>query len=248
MFHDVDQNRRHYDEVTSQKQELYFQRFDTGILDDNPIVAGLLSEAFRELFPEQEGHVLDLGCGTAFYFPLLAARVESLVGVDVSGEMLLAARQLAMEKRLDNCEFIQGSALQLPFANDSFDAIHCWDFFHHVADVPRTIAEIERVLKPNGRLIATEPNLINPSITWYHLRRRHEWRLFLQNQFTIPRSLRHSFDIELRYDNTIISFLNEKTQWIWRAANALTSVWPFGVLSFRYVIDARLREQDGTHH
>ena len=150
MFHDEEENRRHYDTVSGQKRALYFQRFDTNILDENPIVANLLTKAFDDLFPAKVNHLLDLGCGTAFYYPLLARHAGQIIGVDVSGEMLMAAKMFIKERGLTSCRLVQGSAMRLPFPNQTFDVVHCWDFLHHVEDVPATIREISRVLKPNG--------------------------------------------------------------------------------------------------
>ncbi|QDT10619.1 class I SAM-dependent methyltransferase [Planctomycetes bacterium K23_9] len=238
MFHDVDQNRQHYDNVTTGKKPLYFQRFDTEILDNNPIVADLVAKAFQKMFPTPAGDMLDLGCGTGFYYPLLSQHARSIVGVDVSSEMLAEADRLIQDRGLSNCRVEEGSAMKLPLEDASMDVVHCWDFLHHVADIPQTLSEVERVLKPGGRFIAIEPNLMNPSITWYHARRRSEWRLFTQNQFTLPKHLRDRFVLSTNYDNTIISFLNPRTHWIWKAANAITSVKPLHLLSFRYTIDA----------
>jgi len=242
VFHNLDQNREHYDRVSGEKATLYYQRFDTNILDENPIVADLVGKLYDKLFPQPNGNLLDLGCGTGFYFPLLSQHAKSIVGVDVSKSMLEEARQLIAQRQLSDCSVRECSALELPFEDASFDVVHCWDVLHHVSDVAQTLKEIRRVLTPGGRLIAIEPNLLNPSIAWYHARRRSEWRLFTQNQFSLVRPLRKSFDVAVSYDNTIISFLNEETRWLWKAANTFTSVWAFHVLSFRYIIDASRRD------
>ena len=97
------------------------------------------------------------------------------------------------------------------------------------------------MVKPGGRYIVVEPNVMNPSIGWYHARRRVEWGLFSKNQFRVPRLLRKHFDVEVRYDNTIISFLNERTQKLWKAIDAFTSVPPFHLLSFRYMLTCTRR-------
>lgn len=238
LFHNLQQNREHYDRVTSEKRPLYYQRFDADLLENNPIVADLLCSAFDRMFPESVGDLLDLGCGTGFYFPILSTHAKSVVGVDVSDAMLEDARLLIDERGLDNCSVKACSALELDFPNESLDVVHSWDFLHHVSDIPKTLAEISRVLKPGGRYIAVEPNVMNPSITWYHARRRSEWRLFTQNQLSLPRHMRDSFEMNIRYDNTIISFLNERTHWLWKAVNTFTSIKPFHLMSFRYVIDA----------
>ncbi len=242
MFHNQEDNRQHYDRVSGEKRTLYFQRFDTEILGANPIVARLLSKAFQEMFPRSAGRLLDVGCGTGFYYPLLSQHADSVLGVDVSQAMLDEAQKLIERQQLGNCRVQQCSALELPFPDASFETVHCWDVLHHVSDVLQTLREIERVLIPGGRFIAVEPNLLNPSITWYHARRRSEWRLFTQNQFSLVRPLRkNSFDVAVRYDNTIISFLNERTEWLWKAVNAFTSVRPLHMMSFRYVMDATKR-------
>lgn len=145
------------------------------------------------------------------------------------------------DNELSRCAVMEGSATEIPLADDSVDTVHSWDFIHHVDNVPRVLSEIRRVLRPGGRYIAFEPNVLNPSITWYHARRRNEWRLFTQNQFNVTRYLRRHFNVSVHYDNTIISFLNERTQWLWNAVDCFTSLGPLNRLSFRYVIDARLK-------
>jgi len=241
MFHDAEQNRRHYNKVSESKPALYYERFDTRLLNDRPLVASLLAEAFEAVFPERVGELLDVGCGTGFYFPLLSRHAESITGIDLSTAMLAEAEHLIAAENLSNCRVVAGSALDLPFADESIDVVHSWDFLHHLSNLSRGLAEIHRVLKPGGRYVAFEPNILNPSITWYHFRRRSEWRLFTQNQFSIPRKLRKDFDIRIKYDNTIISYLNERTLWIWKLANRVTALPGLGRLSFRYVIECRKR-------
>jgi ubiquinone/menaquinone biosynthesis C-methylase UbiE len=236
-LYDLKQIGKHYRQVIEDRTDEYYERFDPFILDKRPMVAKLVEKAFAENFPETVPDLLDVGCGTCFYFPLLAKHAERLTGVDLCIPMLDAATELIKAKGLTNCEVRQSSALELPFEDNSFDVVHSWDFLHHVPDVPKAISEIRRVLRPGGRYIAVEPNLINPSILWYHVRRKAEWGLLKQNQFSLPKILREHFDIKIRYDNTIISFLNERTKLIWKAANAFTSIWPTKYLSFRYMMN-----------
>jgi SAM-dependent methyltransferase len=242
LLYDIEEIRKHYRELLDEKPSDYFERFDPYILDQRPIVKDLVDKAFRTIFPEPVGKMLDVGCGTCFYFPLLAPHAEQLTGVDLCVPMLVQAQRLIDEKGLDNCHVIEHSALELPFEDETFDVVHSWDFLHHVPDVPRAASEIARVLKPGGRYIAVEPNLVNPSILHYHVRRRVEWGLLKKNQFSNPRNFkRHGFDVSVRFDNTIISFLNERTHKLWKAIDAFTSIWPTRYLSFRYVMECRKR-------
>ena len=239
MPYDLDQIRTYYRRLLDRKSSDYYERFDQYMLDRRPLVRQLMEKAFARLFPDRIGRLLDVGCGTCFYFPLLAQHADQLVGVDVCIPMLDQARELIEVKKLGNCEVHESSALELPFEDGSMDVVHSWDFLHHVPDVSKAVAEISRVLKPGGRYVALEPNIMNPSILWYHLRRRVEWRIFSQNQFTIPRALRREFEVGISYDNTIISFLNERTFGLWKTVDRFTSVWPFHLLSFRYILECR---------
>ena len=237
MLFDLQQVRSHYRRVLRNKDTLYYERFDQQLLVKRPLVRALIEKAFANLFPTKVGKLLDVGCGTGFYFPLLSQHAESVVGVDVCSPMLREANELIQTHGLQNCEVLEASALALPFGDGTMDVVHSWDFLHHVPDVPQALSEIARVLKPQGRYVALEPNLLNPSITWYHLRRQSEWRLFTQNQFRIPRHLRSEFDVRVRYDNTIISFLNHNTWWLWKSIDRFTSVPPLHLMSFRYILD-----------
>ncbi len=233
----------HYRKVIERKTSEYYERFDPYILDKRPMVRELVEKAFARNFPEKVPVLLDVGCGTCFYFPLLAKHAETLLGVDVCIPMLDVARELIEAKGLTNCQVRESSAMELPFEDESIDVVHSWDFLHHVPNVDEAISEISRVLKPGGRYIAVEPNVMNPSILWYHARRRVEWGLIWgKNQFRLPRRLRKEFDLSIRYDNTIISFLNDRTRWIWRAVDGFTRFWPASYLSFRYVMDCVKRE------
>lgn len=239
LLYGLDQIRSHYRALLDEKPDDYFERFDPYILDKRPLVSGLVEKAFARLFPDKVPNMLDVGCGTCFYFPLLAPHAEKITGIDLCIPMLEQARELIAEKGLDNCEVRESSALELPFEDETFDVVHSWDFLHHVPDPKKAASEIHRVLKPGGRYIAVEPNILNISIAHYHARRRVEWGLYSKNQFSNKRTFGRHFDVSLRYDNTIISFLNERTWKLWKAIDTFTSVWPTRYLSFRYVMECQ---------
>ena len=221
----TERTRRYYDEFAARYDDQRGGRIPTGyhdLIDD-------LELSFLERYAKDKS-VLEVGCGTGVLLERIGNFASSARGVDISDGMLERARQRGLD-----VEF--ASATDLPFEDDSFDVVHSWDFLHHVPDVPKAISEISRVLRPGGRYMAVEPNLINPSILWYHIRRKAEWGLLKQNQFNLPKILSSDFDIKIRYDNTIISFLNERTELIWKVANAFTSVWPTKYLSFRYMMN-----------
>lgn len=108
--------------------------------------------------------VLDLACGDGYLLEQLQARgVDRAVGLDLSPAELAAARL-----RLgDGVELVEGRAQALPFAAASFDCVTSHMALMLMLPIEPVVAEILRVLRPGGRLVAiigapphasTEPN------------------------------------------------------------------------------------------
>ncbi len=95
--------------------------------------------------------VLDLGCGGGYMIDGLARDNVSIIGVDLAHQALVAARNRAHQKQYD-ATLLRASAMELPFADDSFDGIVCTDVLVHVPDPGKVVDEIGRVLKPGGWL------------------------------------------------------------------------------------------------
>lgn len=96
---------------------------------------------------------LDICCGSGDLALLLAQRVGptgQIVGLDFSCEQLAIARQRSQSHNL-SIQWLEGDALNLPFAADSFDAITMGYGLRNVTDISRSLQEILRVLKPGAR-------------------------------------------------------------------------------------------------
>jgi len=96
---------------------------------------------------------LDAGAGTGVCTLALAERARTVVGVDISGNSLQVARQLASEVKCRDITFSQGDLQQLPFGDQTFDLVYSWGVVDHTVNPQRTMAELVRVLRPGGFLI-----------------------------------------------------------------------------------------------
>ncbi len=103
------------------------------------------------------GHdVLELGCGLGDLLADMAEADHACLAVEQSPQMVAAARETLQRRKLDEKAWvIQGSAQHLPFSNTSFDTVVSTFPSEYIYD-PNTIAEVERVLRPAGRLIVIE--------------------------------------------------------------------------------------------
>src|SRR3990170_7442200 len=111
-------------------------------------------ELAKLLAPKPGDSVVDVGSGLGGPARYLASVYGCRVtGVDLTPEFVAVATELARLTGLsDRVDFRQGSALDLPFADDSFDLAWSQNVAMNIADRPRYYAEMRRVLKPGGRL------------------------------------------------------------------------------------------------
>ena len=100
--------------------------------------------------------ILDVGCGNGRLYQLFDNLSIDYVGLDQSKNLLAEAR-----KKFPSAQFIVGEMSKLPFAEDSFDIIFCIAAFHHLPSDElrmRTLKEMKRVLRANGKIVMTNWN------------------------------------------------------------------------------------------
>jgi ubiquinone/menaquinone biosynthesis C-methylase UbiE len=110
---------------------------------------------------------LELGCGTGVFLAQVAQSGARLRGLDLSPELLERARQ-----RMAGVSHVSldcGNAEQMPYADGTFDAVYGSSVLHHL-DLDRALREVFRVLRPGGRAVFAEPNIVNPQVAvMFHL-------------------------------------------------------------------------------
>lgn len=109
--------------------------------------------------PKNNIKVLDIGTGTAAQIVAnhkFCKNIKFSVGLDSSSNMILRGKNKIKENRLSNADFVQGSALNIPLKNKSFDAITIAFGIRNFLDFEKALLEAYRVLKAKGKVIILE--------------------------------------------------------------------------------------------
>ena len=109
----------------------------------------VLRAAIERLPLRSGARVLDAGCGSGRMLDELA-RYGSVWGVDLSSEAVAASRARGHA-------VVRAAIESMPFRDGSFDLVTCLDVIEHTPDDRATLAELRRVTRPGGVLIATVP-------------------------------------------------------------------------------------------
>lgn len=122
----------------------------------DPIFTGWLKAYLNKLQLSPSAQVLMLGCGTGVEVRTLACRADftgSVVGVDISPELIEAARRFAIENGVEkNVEFRVGDAHRLDYADDSFDVVIAHTLMSHLENPLAVIIEAARIVRPNCQI------------------------------------------------------------------------------------------------
>ncbi|PWQ84909.1 glycosyl transferase [Stenotrophomonas maltophilia] len=100
--------------------------------------------------------VLDVASGEGYGSAMLASRARSVRGVDISQEAVDHAT--ARYAAVSNLTYMQGSAAAIPLVDDSVDVVVSFETIEHLMEQEEMMAEIRRVLRPDGVLVMSSPN------------------------------------------------------------------------------------------
>lgn len=116
------------------------------VLEAQWISRKLILKSILEAREYVSGRLLDLGCGKKPYYPYLADKTLSWIGLDfpasVSGS---------------TSADVYGDAMEMPFKSEVFNTILCTEVLEHVSEPNKLLSEAFRVLKVGGYLILTTP-------------------------------------------------------------------------------------------
>ncbi|HVN85836.1 MAG TPA: methyltransferase domain-containing protein [Candidatus Binatia bacterium] len=97
--------------------------------------------------------VLDIATGTGHTAFALAPFVHSVVGTDLTPEMLAEAERLRVVRGIENVRFRPADVHHLPFEAETFDLVTCRRAAHHFSDIAVALCEMHRVVRRHGRLV-----------------------------------------------------------------------------------------------
>lgn len=117
--------------------------------------------------------VIDVGCGAGRHTFEAFRRGADVIGFDQSvsdlndvDEILQAMKKQGEVPASAKGEAVKGDALDLPYADGTFDCVIASEILEHVPDDDQAIAQLVRVLKPGGALAITVPRWLPERICW----------------------------------------------------------------------------------
>ncbi len=126
-----------------------------------------------------EASILDCGCGLGLSANLLAKEGFKVTAIDVSPLFISKAKKKYGDQH--NLRFLEGDVGNLPFSDNSFDAVGSILLMEHVTDVKGVLGEMCRVVRNQGILIIIMPNNLDPIqhltafIWWRHRATYKPW-------------------------------------------------------------------------
>lgn len=129
---------------------------------DDPEIGKRWLDIFYQYFPVSKHplNILDIGTGAGYFSILLAEQGHLTTGIDLTPDMITAAKDLA-QHRNSTAQFQVMDAMNLDFADQSFDVIVTRNLTWTLPDVPRAYQEWHRVLRSEGVLLNFDANYGN---------------------------------------------------------------------------------------
>ncbi len=130
--------------------------------------AGVVDAAIEALHPLEGARLVDVGCGTGFHLPRLAARGAHVVGVEPHLPLVARARARLAADGERTASVVAGDAEALPVADASVDVVHArWAYFFGAGCEPG-LAEAARVLRRGGVAVVVDNDVTRSTFgAWF---------------------------------------------------------------------------------
>ena len=129
---------------------------------------GLIEATMAGIHDWSGQRVLDLGCGSGFHLSRFARTASTVVGFEPREPLAALARRRISQLSLTNASVLEGTAQQLPLADDSVEMVHArWAYFFGPGCEPG-LAEVGRVLRPGGTAFVIDNDASRSTFgTWF---------------------------------------------------------------------------------
>ncbi len=117
-------------------------------------------ELFKKRCKPSKKRILEIGCGDGEFTRRLIDLQAEIVGIDITPKVIEKAKKEFKKKKV---KFVVGNIEKLKYRSNTFDIVCGISILHHV-DTEKSLQEAYRVLKKDGQLFFSEPNLLNPHI------------------------------------------------------------------------------------
>jgi ubiquinone/menaquinone biosynthesis C-methylase UbiE len=154
-------------DIEAQKYDSWYDTAQGGFVDETETAL-----AFRMFTPVPGSALLDAGCGTGNFSLKLAEKGVKVTGIDISEEMISVAR-IKTEKAGFDIEYRLGNLYDLPFEDESFDAVFSMAAFEFIKEPKKAFDELMRVTKNGGTLMI---GTINGDSPWGELYQTKEFK------------------------------------------------------------------------
>jgi MPBQ/MSBQ methyltransferase len=104
------------------------------------------------------GKILDIGSGYGSFVLSALQNGYDAYGIEVEAFEHEISKERASSQSVDPCRFSHGSALALPYSDETFDMVSFWNVLEHISDYKLALKEAKRVLKPGGLIFIIAPN------------------------------------------------------------------------------------------
>lgn len=124
-----------------------------------PLLRAVANRSMDLLALQPGERVLEVGCGSGVFLPVLAEGVREsgkVIGLNQAPTFVEQARQRTYETQWIQVD--QGDACALPYPDQAFDAAHCERVLMHLEDPSAALCEMRRVVRPGGRVVVAEPD------------------------------------------------------------------------------------------
>lgn|SRR5574341_366120 len=212
--------------TSSEQQQIYWEGEKHGYRDcTHPVIRAFSEQRLSFLsdwisFNQLES-ALDVGCGNGFSSYYMSQLIPNVWAVDRSHSML-RRHPLIEQRRLSLAD-----GRELPFPDNSFDLVYCWEVLHHIDRPELVLAEMTRISR--RYVLVAEPNRNNPAqFAFALLQPEHRWVL----RFSL-RYLEGLFNrVGLEVPHSAVGgwlFPNVTPVWLSSFILRLPYSWPLGI-------------------